>query len=83
MTRFMKMITSVAFAAALAPVAANAATTTQDRVQFMMNSAVSEPLPMAQRVVADFNASQAQMPLNQTIVQSGAVAQLFPGSVGG
>jgi curli biogenesis system outer membrane secretion channel CsgG len=84
MTRLMKMIASVAFAAALAPVAANAATTTlQDRVQSMMNSAVSEPLPVVQRIAVDFNASQAQMPLNQTIVQSGAIAQLFPGSVGG
>lgn len=83
MTRFMKIITSVAFAAALAPVAANAATTPQDRVQFMMNSTVSEPLPLIQRIAADFNTPQAQTPLNQVIVQSGAVAQLFPESVGG
>jgi hypothetical protein len=83
MTRFMKIITSVAFAAALAPVAANAATTTQDRIQFMMNSTVSEPLPTVQRIATDFGAPRAQTPLNQVIVQSGAVAQLFPESVGG
>ena len=33
---------------------------------------------MIQRVARDFNASQAQTPLNQTIVQSGVDAQLFP-----
>jgi hypothetical protein len=38
---------------------------------------------MIQRVARDFNASQAQTPLNQTIVQSGVDAQLFPESVGG
>jgi len=38
MTRFMKILTSVALAASIAPVAANATTTTsQNRIQLMMN----------------------------------------------
>ena len=84
MTRFMKIITSVALAASLAPVAANATTTTsQNRIQLMMTRAVSGPLPVIQHVGRNFDALQAQTPLNQIIVQSGADVQLFPESVGG
>jgi hypothetical protein len=84
MTRFMKILTSVALAASLAPVAANATTTTsQNRIQLMMNRAVSGPLPVIQHVDRKFDALQAQTPLNQIIVQSGADVQLFPDSIGG
>jgi hypothetical protein len=82
MTRFTNILTSVALAAALTPVAANATITTPlNRVQIEARQAVYGPLPAVQRINLD--ASQAQAPQDQTIVHSGTNAQMFPDSVGG
>ena len=82
MTRFMNILTSVALAAALAPVAANAAIMTPlNRVQIEAHKAVSGPVPVVQRI--DYYASQAHAPQDQTIVHSGGYAPMFPVSDGG
>jgi hypothetical protein len=82
MTHFTNILTSLALAAALTPVAANAAIMTPlNRVQIEAHRAVSVPLPVVQRI--NFDASQAQVPQDQTIVHSGTNAQMFPDSVGG
>jgi hypothetical protein len=82
MTRFMNILTSVALAAALTPIAANATTMTPlNRVQIEAHKAVSGPLPIVQRI--NYDALQAQAPQDQTIVHSGTNAQMFPDSVGG
>jgi hypothetical protein len=82
MSRFTNLLTSVALAAALTPVAANATIMTPlNRVQIEAHKAISGPLPVVQRI--NFDASQAQAPQDQTIVRSGTNAQMFPDSVGG
>jgi hypothetical protein len=82
MIRFTNLLTSVALAAALTPVAANATIMTPlNRVQIEAHKAISGPLPVVQRI--NFDASQAQAPQDQTIVHSGTNAQMFPDSVGG
>jgi hypothetical protein len=82
MTRFMNVLTAVALAAALTPVAANAGIMTPlNRVQIEAHKAVSGPLPVVQRI--NYDASQAQAPQHQTIVHSGTNAQRFPVSDGG
>ena len=82
MTRFMNILTSVALAAALTPVAANAAIMTPlNRVQIEAHKAISGPVPVVQSI--DYDASQAQAPQDQTVVHSGTNAQMYPESVGG
>ena len=82
MNYFMNILTSVALAAAFTPVAANAAIMTAlNPVQIEAHKAVSESLPVVQRI--NFDASQAHAPLDQTIVHSGTNAQRFPVSDGG
>ena len=84
MTRFMNTLALIAFAAALTPVAANATTMTPlNHVQVEVHKAVAGPLPMIQRIVDYFDAVPAQTLLNQTIVHSGATAQMFPVADGG
>jgi hypothetical protein len=82
MTRFMNILTSVALAGALTPVAANATIMTPlDHVQVETHKAISGPVPVVQRI--DYDASQALAPQGQTIVHSGTNAQMYPESVGG
>jgi hypothetical protein len=82
MTRFMNILTSVALAVSLTPVAANAAIMTPlTRVQIEAHKVVSGPVPVVQRI--NFDALQAQAPRDQTIVHSGTNAQMYPESVGG
>jgi hypothetical protein len=82
MIHFMNILTSVALAAALTPVAANAAIMAPlNNVQIEAHKAASGPLPVVQRI--NFDTSQAQAPQGQTIVHSGTNAQMFPDSVGG
>ena len=83
MTRIINILASVALAASLTPVAADATTTSLNHIQIMANKAVSQPLPIVQYVADNCDASQAQTPLDQTIVYSGATAQMFPDSIGG
>jgi hypothetical protein len=82
MIPFMNIFTSVALAAALTPVAANATIMPPlNRVQIETHKAISGPLPIVQRI--NFDTSQTQAPQDQTIVHSGTNAQRFPDSVGG
>ena len=84
MTRFMNILASVAFTAALTPLAANATTMTPlDHVQIEAHKAISETLPTVQRIADNFASAPAQMLLNQTVVYSGATAQMFPVADGG
>lgn len=82
MTRFMNILASVALATALTPIAANAMTMTPlGHVQVDAYRVLSGPLPEVQNIAA--NAATAQGLMDQTIVQSGATAQLYPDAVGG
>jgi hypothetical protein len=82
MIHFKNILTSVALAAALTPVAANATIMTPlNLVQIEAHKAVSGSLPVVRRI--NFDVSQAQAPQDQTIVHSGLNAQMLPDSVGG
>ena len=82
MSHFTNILTSVALAAALTPVAANAAIMTPlNRVQIEAHKAVSGPSPVVQRI--NYDASQVQAPQDQTIVHSGPLNQKYHDSQGG
>ena len=76
-TRFMNLLASAALVAALAPVAANAATMTSlDYVRIAAHEAISGPMPEVQHIATTQGTGQ-------TVVLSGGVNQLYPDSVGG
>jgi hypothetical protein len=78
MTRFMNLLASASLAAALAPVAANAATMTPlDYVRIATHEAISGPMPEVQHIATTTQGT------GQTVVLSGGVNQLYPDSVGG
>jgi hypothetical protein len=83
-TCFKNLLASVALAAALMPIAANATTMTPlDYVRIAAHKAMSGPLPELQNNVVDANAATVHKVRDQVIVQSGATNQLYPESVGG
>jgi hypothetical protein len=68
----MNILTSVALATALTPIAANAAVVT-----------LSSPQPKIHTVAAQRDAAVSHGMGGQTIVRSGSMNQLFPESTGG
>jgi hypothetical protein len=83
MARFRSILASLALAAALAPIAANATTMTSlDYVRIAAHNAISGPLLQVQHAAA-CDAAAAPRVTRQSAVVSGWTNQLYPDSVGG